>query len=665
MGAQPPVSPEEALLHAALEHVLLWLAPRDALELSRASRSLRGAVLALSPAWSSRLPVLAQPALPPPPGLGPLVRLRVCEPPRESPGASDSVLALLASPACRCAALRAVAFSHRSALCSPAVLRALADLDAPLADVRVAVSRRHGPDPGPAAAAALLLARRHAPTLRTLHVACCPDGGSADPFAGPGDPGRAWSCFPTRIACVGDAVARGLAEGYARMPASAAAPLESLVLEAVSAGAVLQAARSAPGGVLARLEELVGLGYSAWERRVDEEALAEVARRCPRLRRAQRAVAPGVPEEAFADASLPHLPYTSLVLGDGATELLRRCPGPYPLVSRLAVLVPHCLPALQDLAAHFPAVETLVVEDDADGGAGATAEAVVAAVRRFGGLGELSWLDAPQSLPLLAAGLPPLRRLAIDAATGRNAWAALAPGVLRGVETLAVGLGAVPPPEDDEVPRAVRERLRLDVSPALERLTLRMSRGAHTVPRACELVAEVLRKGTELRTVALECEAEALPTLARGFASAAAAGAAVPQGCLVTLELCLDGADDPQIGEECRGLVGRVQELKGRWEALRLVAHLCSELLSDVWILLDDVEGRDWRLGAAETTGEAASVAEQLPEVERAVRELPRSCRRVHTTSSWLGTRLRHTLGSAYTVEWEMPCEAALNNYLL
>eukprot|EP00727_Mastigamoeba_balamuthi_P012008 m51a1_g743 hypothetical protein (596) ;mRNA; r:504751-507166 len=452
-------------------HVLEWLAPSEALQLSRVSRCVRRAVLALSSAWSSRLRVLVQPARPLPPGLGPLARVHVCEPPpheQQEGGAEAAVLGLLTSPSVRCAALRGVTFADRSALCSTAVLRALAALDAPLADVRVTLCRRRdGEGVMSSARAVQELARRHAGTLRTLHVYCWP--GTCFELGGGEDPDDIWGNFPASTRPVGDAVARGLAEGYARMAQQGQqrrAPLQSLVFEAVSLAAVIEVVRSAPGGVLPELVELVGLQCGRRLQGMDEGALAEVRRRCPALCRAQRA-SPD-PEEVYIDCSVAYLPYTSLVLTADAPAILEQHPGPYPLVQHLDIYAPQCDGVMLSLADHFPNVASLCLLDDFGADDDPARAAVLAGgLKRFACLRQLNCWEAFASLQQQFSGFGGLRELCLNLGTADNLWMARVPGMLSNVETLHIELGPGTEIDSEEL-----QSLRLDVSGALKRLTI-------------------------------------------------------------------------------------------------------------------------------------------------------------------------------------------------
>eukprot|EP00727_Mastigamoeba_balamuthi_P000249 m51a1_g10220 hypothetical protein (535) ;mRNA; f:124230-127357 len=360
----------------------------------------------------------------------------------------------------------------------------------------------------PAALALQQLARMHARTLRSLHVYCyCWEGGyypmeeDENPFSteDPTDPDNVWGFLPTNIAVVGDAVARGLAEGYVGMDPQGRAPLQSLVFESMSAEAVLLMARSAPGGALPNLEELVGL----------------------RSRTAQ------------------WLPYTDVHLKNSSVKLLAAVPGPFPLVTHLVTSMPHCLPIMESLAEHFPNVVSLEVLDEFRTNDDAASPAsIVRGLLQLTCLRELSWVFAQRSVQIEAAALTSIRKLAIDGSTGRNLWAAVVPGMLGRLEELDVQLSSpgVTTPNIFGVIVDYREGLHFDVSQALKHLKLCIFSGLDTVPRASSLIAELLIKGTGLVDATIICELDFLPSLANVFK-------VLPEGiprCPVTFELWSD-----------------------------------------------------------------------------------------------------------------------------
>eukprot|EP00727_Mastigamoeba_balamuthi_P000414 m51a1_g1037 hypothetical protein (659) ;mRNA; f:693353-695329 len=634
-------SVEPAALDLLVVHVLPLLSPSDALSLSRTCRSARSTVLASSPAWSSSAPVLVQPSCSLQPALGPLVRLHVCELSCESPEAEQRVLALLTCPAVRSPAIRSVAFAQRSALCTARVLAAVAALDAPLEEVRVAVHRANASDALPAARAAAAIACRHAATLRTLHVGCVRAGG------GP-DRGGFWDAFrfPVSAAAVGSAVVQGLAEGFAAMQRRCGrgcgppAPLRSLVLASLLPGDVRVLLDSAPGGALPHLEELVGLRCLHSEP-LSLELGAELSRRCPALSRLVPAPAePGrlrgpcaEPWWPHADASMVHLPYTRLLIDSHAVGVLAAHSGPYPLVQSLVLDTEQRADGvLGRMPEAFPNLTSLEVRRVA------SYQPLAEAAGRWRHLRRLvSSSDVPEAFRRAFALRGGLRDLAITFGGLYNEWMASVPGLLGGLEALDVqfGPGLAFPGGN------IADDAHLAVSSSLRRLTVRVGLvDAALVPRVRVLAAELLRHSTGLEDLVLVCHPRALHTLAAAFADGRAH---VPPGCHVSLDLGRaeeaqwHGMDAELERAEVGLLLGRVQALKGNCESLRRVSRLCSGRLRETWVVVQQLARWD------------------VSDVAEAVRLLPGSCTDVRTDSPGVGRRLRSLVGPGRRVLWEMP----------
>eukprot|EP00727_Mastigamoeba_balamuthi_P008935 m51a1_g4664 hypothetical protein (434) ;mRNA; f:98509-100080 len=404
----------------------------------------------------------------------------------------------------------------------------VAALDGPLPDLRLALAGRAGSDDGDAAAD---VARAHAPTLRTLHVATLP----LTSF-GPG----IWAatlvvdCFPA------ERMASGLAEGYARMApdsgqqSSAAEPrLGALSLESVRL--VLD---SAPGRVLPELTELVGLLRGMYATSSDDGPVD-------------------------CDVSVTHLPLASIALAHRAGEVLGRFPGPFRTVT-LVDISPDLFDALPS---QFPCLKALRVVDHVVIRRPERALELARAVRRMASLRDLRWTNPTECVLQELAGFRGLREAVVFLPEGSNAWMARVPGLLGGVEAL-------------EVVARRRGGWVVCLDPTLR------------LPNVCRLVADLLSSRWHLETLVLLCAThnKSVRALANVYDSA---GASLCSGaCRVSLELLPGGHITPEAMPQCRGLLRSLSEIKGTCSTLQVVAPLCSQQLKEVWILDDDETGR-------------------------------------------------------------------------